>query len=121
MKKKLFIVILLSFLLVGCSINKNSEYFNGVSGTYELVSVKDDQANYSENVIKKIKEAYQLILRDDGTAILVIDRNKYKLTYDKDYLFYVDENAKKQKIDYKYINGVITVYVNNTIYKFSLK
>ena len=87
-----------------------------VVGVYEIIQLKDDDVTYDKKIIDSLNLDYYFEVKDDNTAIMRFADQEEHLTYD-------DKNFQneKEKIEYKYEKGKLTLSNEDTILTFKKK
>ena len=139
----LLIFILGIFLIVGCSdtkktptkkikanINENQKKKKQVKekiikkeikkdtivGSYQIIELKDGGETYNKKIIDSLNLDYSFEVKKDKTATMRFSDQEENLKYDDKYF-----KNEKQKIEYKYEDGKLVLFNEDTILTFKKK
>lgn len=117
MKKFLlvFVALFCTVLLVGCG----TEYRKKMAGTYVISSMKSDSETVTAEQMKKLGIKYELVVKDDGTALLNMGDDKTKLEYDEKY--FNEKGDSKSKIKYSIKGKTLTLSDDDMSMEFKKK
>ena len=105
--KGIIIILIISFLLTGCTSKENKELGMKLAGKYIMTEL---QTNLGKTMSKEdLKEAGfegYIELREDLTGAYVQGETKKELTFDEDYLYYPSDRTLDT---YEYKDGNIVL------------